>query len=123
MIGKGNKIGDLYLFYVNNNNSALSSSQSITSINNVDVHIWHSRLGHLSNKRLNLLKDQLHCNTSKLHTHNPCYICPLAKQRTLSFVSNNHMPPFLFDLMHCDIWGPYNELDYFDHRFFFNISG
>ena len=120
MIGNGNKIGDLYLFDVNNNNSALSS-HSIVSINHVDVHIWHSRLGHLSDKRLNLLKDQLPCNVSKFHTHTPCYICPLAKQKTLSFVSNNHMSSFPFDLIHCDIWGPYNEPDYFDHRYFLTL--
>ena len=97
----------------------LSSPASTNHVPSSKFLLWHSRLGHLLDKRLHLLKDQLPCNVSKFHT--PCYVCPLAKQRTLSFVSNNHMSPFPYDLIHCDIWGLDNEPNYFDHRYFLTL--
>ena len=37
-----------------------------------------------------------------------CVICPLAKQRRIAFPSFNHMAAALFDLIHCDVWGPFH---------------
>lgn len=64
---------------------------------------------------------KLHCNISNLHNKRPCYICPLAKQRKLSFVSHNNMSSSPFDLIHCDIWGPYLEMAYLGYRFFVTL--
>ena len=85
MIGKGNKIGDLYVFSAQNHNADLFTSSSVISVNNVADHVWHYRLGHLSNQRLDTLKDKMNCNISKFHNNNPYYICPLAKKQKLSF--------------------------------------
>ena len=92
------------------------NSISATFVNNVSSHIWHNRLGHLSSKRLDILKDQIQCDTSRFSKFvTPCYICPLAKQRRLSFASHNHMSQFPFDLIHCDIWGPYHITSHSAH--------
>ena len=90
-------------------------------VNKVSVHVWHNRLGHLSDKRLDVLKNQLNCDISKSSEATPCYICPLAKQRKLSFVSHNNMSQFPFDLIHCDIWRPYNVTAHFGHRYFLTL--
>lgn len=45
------------------------------AIKSVDTHIWHSRLGHLSDQRLAIIKDRLHCSVSKLLNNNPYFIC------------------------------------------------
>ena len=43
---------------------------------------------------------------SKSSLQHHCDICPLAKQKRLPFVSNNHLSALPFDLIHLDIWGP-----------------
>lgn len=91
MIGKDNKIGDLYMFNARNTNTYSFTPQSIVFVNNVLVHIWHSRLGHLSVKRLDTIKYKLNSNVSKLHSKSLCCICPLAKQMKISFVSYDNM--------------------------------
>ena len=101
MIGKGVKLDNLYILdavKLKTNATNLSNTdanletEAITFVNNVSTQVWHNRLGHLSIKRLDILKNQIHCNTSRFNKDSvPCYICPLAKQRRLSFVSFNHM--------------------------------
>ena len=116
MIGRGNKVQDLYVL-----NVQCLHSVSNAFVNNVSAHIWHNRLGHISFKRLDSLKDQLKCDVTRLHKSDPCYICPLAKQRRLPFESNNHLSKFPFDLVHCDIWGPYQTISYTGHRYFLTL--
>lgn len=36
----------------------------------------------------------------------PCVVCPLAKQRKLPFLSNVHTYHNVFELIHCEVWGP-----------------
>ncbi|KAJ4717700.1 Retrovirus-related Pol polyprotein from transposon TNT 1-94 [Melia azedarach] len=94
-IGKGKRIDDLYVIdsanfhdYNEGFYSVDSFCNAFSVVNNVNAQIWHHRLGHLSSKRLGLLQKQLKINKQGLFS--PCSICPLAKQRRLSFVSNNH---------------------------------
>ena len=117
LIGKGSQFANLYIFK--------TSSQldiSSTFINHISASTWHNRLGHLSNKCLNTLKHALPCDFS-IHEHASCYVCPLAEQRKLSFVSNNNLSALPFDLIHCDLWGPYHISAYSKHRYFFYFSG
>lgn len=102
MIAKGDRVHNLYVLVTKTLNYV-----SNAFVNNVSVHVWHNRLGHLSFKRLDCLKNQLTCDVTNLNKHMPCYSCPLAKQRRLSFESNNKLSNNLFDLVHSDIWGPY----------------
>ncbi|XP_055824271.1 uncharacterized protein LOC129892727 [Solanum dulcamara] len=48
----------------------------------------------------------------------PCTVCPLAKQTKVPFPVSNHTSKTLFDLVYCDVWGPYkvpthNGMKYF----------
>lgn len=74
MIGKGDKISDLYIL-----NVASLDNQIHASVNKASAQIWHNRLGHPSFKTLQPLKDQLQCDFPSSTCNNPCYICPLAK--------------------------------------------
>lgn len=47
--------------------------------------------------------------------------CPLAKQRKLPFESHNHLAKSPFDLIHCDIWGPYHVLSHSGYRYFMTL--
>ena len=66
-----------------------------------------------------MLKDQLQCNHFSRAT--PCYICPLAKQKRLSFPSHNNMSDSPFDLIYYDIWGPYHLNSHSGHKYFLTL--
>lgn len=68
--------------------------------------------------RLNLLKPTLHFKD----THNTCcHICPLAKQRRLSFPAHNHVAENVFDLIHCDIWGSFSTQTHAGFSYFVTL--
>ena len=138
MIDKGEKFNNLYILDTAtmrtnaaslNEGVAILKTYAVTSImddktfaNNVSIQVWHNKLGHLSLKRLEILKNKIYCDTTKFNKASvPCYICPLAKQRSLSFVSFNYMVQFPFDLNHCDIWGPYHIPSHTGHRYFLSL--
>ena len=116
MIGRGDKFEDLYIL----DTDTLKFASTIF-VSNVSAHVWHNRLGHLSFKRLDALKNHLHCDVSRLNKAFPCYIFPLAKQRRLSFDSHNHMSQFPFDLVQCNIWGSYFVSSHAGHRYFLTL--
>ena len=116
MIDNDEKFEDLYVL-----DAATLNSMSTTYVNNVSTHVWHNWLGHFSFKRLDYLKDHLHCDTVKYTIDDPCYICHLAKQKRLSFDSNSHMAQSPFNLIHCDIWGSYHVSSQCGHKFFLTL--
>lgn len=117
----GREFKGLYLL-----EESISISSSYFSIagfvNNIVVQtkIWHSRLGHLSNAKLALMRDNnvlLFNNDKVFH----CEICPLAKQKRLPFTSSSHISNECFDLIHCDSWGPFFVSTFDGCRFFLTI--
>jgi len=125
MIGKGNLLGGLYV--LDGHSLRLDSQDidktctSVTVVNVISSHVWHSRLGHPSLKKLILLKDLLYFSHDHKKNDIPCSVCPLAKQRHLSFVSNNHLFKCAFDLIHCDTWGPYPVPTYNGRHYFLTL--
>lgn len=133
MIGRANVWQGLYLL----NTANLISDQHLISCNSVSthsfhvsckkdvvcnsIHKWHDRLGHPSLKHMNALKDVLPVHSLKGHCSMPCSVCPLAKQRRLSFQSNNHIAAKLFDVLHCDVWGPFQSPTYSGYRYFLTL--
>ena len=127
MIGMGNKFGNLY--YLSLKVSSDCNLSCITPTSTVFVNtthlssvheLWHYRLGHPSFTKLNVLHELLditHLSNTKLH----CNVCPLAKQRCLPFVSSNNMSPLPFDLIHCDVWGPFHVPTVEGFRYFLTI--
>lgn len=70
----------------------------------VSANLWHKRLGHPSFARLKLLQSALQFSNNDSHV---CHVCPLAKQRKLSFPALSHVAENVFDIVHYDIWGPF----------------
>lgn len=96
-IGKVDLVNGLYLLNVPMQQEATVLSCTST------FETWHQRMGHPSYERLNSMKNLLSLNTALSRKHEFCRVCPLAKQRRLSFSSNNHVAQHIFDLVHCDI--------------------
>ncbi|CAA2978778.1 Hypothetical predicted protein [Olea europaea subsp. europaea] len=120
MIGRGKRVDGLDI--INTALGALKGCNVRESICNSTYNvvnnsrIWHSRFGHLSFKRLEHLKGQLHFKTDKRMDDVPCFVSPLAKQRRLSFVSHNHLSSNVFDLVHRGIWDSYSSPTRNGHR-------
>lgn len=95
-IGKVELQNGIYLLSIP---QALSINKSAL-VCKVSFETWHRRLGHLSSSRLRSLKDIVHFKDS---VDCICHVCPLAKQRRLSFPASNHVSENIFDLIHCDV--------------------
>ena len=105
-----------------NCSTVFHSVNDVHCVNNVHVqpHVWHFILGHLSNAKLALLKhnDVPLFNVNKMVD---CEICPLAKQKRLPFTSSSHISSHCFDLIHCDLWGPFSTSTIDGCNFFLTI--
>ena len=121
MIGRGILLYNLYILQLDAS-SAVSSSHSshFSGSLAVDGKIWHQRLGHPSSNKLKVLSCTLSLSKSHvLESH--CDICPLAKQKRLSFESNNNQSVRPFDLIHMDVWGPFSVESVEGYRYFLTI--
>lgn len=68
------------------------------------VHLWHNRLGHLCNEILKLISSKESIDRSNSYISHDYHVCPLAKQKSLTFVSHNNLCSNPFDLVHGDVW-------------------
>jgi hypothetical protein len=98
--------------------------KSVCNLNSVAAvkvyaNIWHSRLGHLSDLRLHLLHHVIPEFSSE--SNKACSICPLAKQHRISFPTSITYSTHVFDLIHCDIWGPFSTPSSNNSKIFLTI--
>ena len=80
-IGLGREYNGLYL--LEESKSISTSASAVFSVNSVQPHVWHLRLGHLSNAKLALMKINkvpLHDFVNNFH----CDICPIAKKKDIT---------------------------------------
>ncbi|XP_075651855.1 uncharacterized protein LOC142622291 [Castanea sativa] len=102
-LGLGRKLNGLYLLSKSNFSAPIITA----SVHSSQTQIWHSRLGHLSNAKLASIKQ--HDVPSFISVENfNCAICPLAKQKRLPFNKSSHLSQSCFELIHCDLWGPFS---------------
>ena len=83
--------------------------------------LWHHRLGYPFFVKLRSMNKELQFFYVDSSQSRHCPICPLAKQRHLSFPSNNYLSPKPFDLIHVDIWGAFHVPTISRHRYFLTI--
>jgi hypothetical protein len=108
LIGTGRKIGRLFEIVFLQTPSHLSpsvtASASVAAFT-ASSNLWHSRLGHASLPRVQLLASQGHLGSVNLQSFD-CVSCHLGKQTHLSFNKSDSFSSAPFDLVHSDIWGP-----------------
>lgn len=129
-IGRGSLIEGLYVLSPHQlladssfpNKSVCCNLFSISANNTcTNASLWHSRFGHLSDKVLKILSNKIPFSVAKEFNSSHCTICPLAKFRRLSFPNSNYISDSVFDLLHCDIWGPYGHSTYDGKRYFLTL--
>lgn len=119
MIGKGNLHQNLYVL-----ESSAPANHSIAHthiLSHVSSEIWHQRLGHPSHNKIKLLSKDLDLSHAKTDHDTICKICPLAKQKRLSFEFHNNFSSAPFDLLHLDVWGPFHVPTVDEYKYFFTI--
>ncbi|CAH9076640.1 unnamed protein product, partial [Cuscuta epithymum] len=82
------------------------------------VELWHQRMGHPSSQVI----EKLAPVSGLKHVGGfPCDVCFRAKQTRDSFptsLTKTHKP---FELVHCDLWGPYNSPSSCGARYFLTL--
>ena len=97
----------------------LNSAALATTVSHISLDLWHSRLGHPSLVRLQLLKSFVNIYVS--NKASCCDVCHFAKQKRLSFPSSIHVTTKPFELIHCDLWGPFSTPTIDGYKFFLII--
>lgn len=81
--------------YILDSESVHSSHQA--TCHSVSVSTWHNTLGHLSHSHLQKLHKSLPTSVTSPCNINPCYICPVAKQKGLRFDSSTSVISTCFE--------------------------
>ena len=97
------------------NSAALATT--ISHISSSDL--WHSSLGHPSLAKLQLLKPFV--NIDSTNKASCCDVCHFAKQKRLFFPSSIHVTTKPFELIYCDLWGPFSTPTIDGYKFFLSI--
>ncbi|XP_012856897.1 PREDICTED: uncharacterized protein LOC105976150 [Erythranthe guttata] len=87
----------------------------------VSATVWHNRLGHIPQLKLDILSTKFSLAMDKPKNNSCCYICPMAKQKRLKFPISSTVSSHMFDLIHCDIWGPYRVESHNGYKYFVTL--
>lgn len=118
MIGRGSLRIKLYWLDLLFSQSVRSSSSS-QILNNTSLS--HSRLGHPSFSKIQVLSEVISIPKAHLKDWSHCKTCHLAKQKRLAFPSHNNLAEKPFDLIHLDVWGPFSVTSVEGFKYFLTI--
>ena len=96
----------------------IDSNSVLFSRDNEDL-LWHNRLGHVPFAKMKAI-DSIPAN---FKTKQPfvCPICPMSRQTRLPFPKSTTHSTKLFELLHVDLWGPYNTTTHDNHKYFITL--
>ncbi|CAH9140526.1 unnamed protein product [Cuscuta epithymum] len=113
-IGVGERRGGVYYF------RSLDQEHAYTLAASDSGDLWHSRLGHPSVKVLRSI-DCLNTTLFKCLPNKTCDACLRGKQTRDIFPISSARAVQPFELIHCDIWGPYSIPASCGARYFLTI--
>jgi hypothetical protein len=101
VIAKGEKVGTLYLC-IGNTDSSISLAST-----GVDTTLWHHRLGHMSEKGMQILHKRNLLPDLKQIDLDFCEHCVYGKQKRVRFLRvGKEKKNERLELVHTDVWGP-----------------
>ena len=92
---------------------------AIHQAKSVTADVWHHRLGHPSSKVLDFLP--ISVSSNDVLRNKVCEICVRTKQTRCSFPTSSNKTMALFEMVHCDLWGPYRTPSRCGARYFLTI--
>jgi len=114
LIGVGKPSGGLVYF------RSTEVAVAVKGVPKQSLELWHQRLGHPSLKVVESLPDFVF-SSHKDFSNKACDVCIRAKQTSSSFPISNNKTTEIFEMIHCDIWGPYCEPSSSGARYFLTI--
>ncbi|KAK3012143.1 hypothetical protein RJ639_012142 [Escallonia herrerae] len=97
----------------------MRAGKALLSKGHNTADLWHRRLGHLPMNRISLVSNlPVTFNSPKLLF---CDACCKARQTRLPFPHSKNKSIHNFDLVHCDIWGPYRTKSHSRSHYFLTI--
>ncbi|CAH9102191.1 unnamed protein product [Cuscuta epithymum] len=96
----------------------ITTAQVLTISGSNEFDIWHKRMGHPSVRVMNKLAPMRDFNKS---LSSSCDVCFRAKQSKESFPDSTNKTSNIFELVHCDLWGPYNTASSCGAKLFLTI--
>ncbi|KAL9241264.1 hypothetical protein vseg_015395 [Gypsophila vaccaria] len=115
VIGTGDRLDGLY--YLRCEPSYVAGSIDVCSAGSA-LTLWHHRLGHPSEKVVKLLP---FLKANNRHLPSPCEVCHRAKHTRDRFPLSCSHSTKPFELVHCDLWGPYDPPACSGGRYFFTL--
>ncbi|KAK1418428.1 hypothetical protein QVD17_27572 [Tagetes erecta] len=109
----GNQVEGLYMC------GSLLENIKVCNSSYSGLNLWHSRLGHPSDKALAVLKNNLGIKINSELI--PCEVCHRAKQHRVPFPLSDHKSNGIGDLVHLDVWGPYKVQSRDGFKYFLTI--
>ena len=82
------------------NNAVTSNPEDLNAI------LWHRRLGHISEKGLQIMSDQKLLGKDRVSKVDFCESCILGKHHRLKFKTGMHKTKHILEYVHSDLWGP-----------------
>ncbi|KAL5561501.1 hypothetical protein UlMin_031248 [Ulmus minor] len=103
VIMKGLKQNGLYVLQ-----GSTITGEAAAAIPNIQdkTDLWHKRLGHISEKGLEVLKKQGAFGKDTISKVTFCEHCVLGKHHRLSFKTGVHKTNGTLEYIHADLWGP-----------------
>lgn len=93
------------------------SAAKVTSLDTIFLQ-WHNRLGHPS---FTVLSHVPSLHNFSQHVYSDCDVCHKAKQVKLPYSASNSHSLSTFELIHCDVWGPYRHSTHGKCTYFLTI--
>ncbi|KAG7577529.1 Integrase catalytic core [Arabidopsis thaliana x Arabidopsis arenosa] len=97
----------------------METAAIMTRVDSSSSQLWHCRLGHPSLKVLKMLQFSDFSNSD--FDSKTCEICIRAKQTRDPFPLSSNKTTFAFELVHCDLWGPYRTTSICGSSYFLTI--
>ena len=100
IVARGKKSGTLYM-------TAEACCSITIAAGNETPNLWHQRLGHMSEKGMNIMHSKGKLPGLQSIEMDMCEDCILGKQKRVSFQTSYRIPKKeRLELIHSDVWGP-----------------
>ncbi|GAA0163207.1 hypothetical protein LIER_39554 [Lithospermum erythrorhizon] len=112
LIGVGEQRGGLYYLH----DEPVVRVMVVERLNQLEL--WHKRLGHPSER---VVRSLPFIRSSNLSLNKACGLCHQTKHSRDKFPHSEHKSTYCFQLVHCDLWGPYNTHASCGARYFLTL--
>jgi transposase InsO family protein len=117
VVMKGSKVGNLYHLAGETVTGEAAVSTSADS-DAISTHLWHKRLGHMSERGLEELSKRGLLGGEKTGKLDFCEHCVFGKQCRVKFTTAINRTKGTLDYIHSDVWGPSRVLSKGGARYF-----